>query len=109
MGHLLGEFEQLICLALLQLGRKAYGVLIRRVIEERTGRDVSVGAVYTTLDRLEKKNFVVSRTGDPRPERGGRRRKYYHLTPEGIAVLSASYDAWKRMSEGCEALLEGCE
>ena len=75
MAHTIGDFEQLILLALVRLGSDAYGVTIRREIEERTGRVISPGALYTALDRLEKRGFVSSRLGDPTPERGGKRKR----------------------------------
>jgi PadR family transcriptional regulator PadR len=68
----LGEFEHIIVLALLRLQDQAYGVTVRREIESRTRREVSIGAVYATLDRLERKGYVKSHRGDPTPERGGR-------------------------------------
>lgn len=100
MGRALGEFEQLILFALVELDEEAYGAAIGRSIEERTGRDVSAGAVYTALDRLEARGLVASEVGDPIAERGGRRRKYYHLRPEGAAELHRSVDVIRSMSEG---------
>ena len=76
MPAVLGDFEQLVLLALVRLGPDAYGATIRREIEARTERELSISAVYTTLQRLEQKGLVRSRVGDPFPERGGRRRKY---------------------------------
>ena len=78
MSHL-GEFEQLILFSVLHLGDDAFGVSIREAIEERTGREVSAGAIYTTLGRLEDRGLVVSRVGEPTPGRAGRPRKYYTL------------------------------
>lgn len=86
----LGEFELLILLALQRLGEDAYGAAVARVIEERTGRSVSLGAVYKTLDRLLAKDFLVARTGEPRPERGGRRRREYRLTAVGVQALETT-------------------
>jgi len=71
-GAYLGEFEQVVLLALVRLGDGAYGLRIRREIETRTSREVSIGAVYATLDRLESQGLVLSSLGDPTPERGGR-------------------------------------
>src|SRR5688572_26837301 len=96
----LGEFEQLILLALIRLDPEAYGVAIREEIEERTGRRVALGAVYTTLLRLEDKRFVASRVGEPSPERGGRRKKYYRPTAVGRRELIASLDAIRGMTRG---------
>ena len=83
MGKSLGEFEQMILFALMSLGDDAYGASIRREIVERTGREVSAGAVYTVLDRLEMRGLVASRVGEPTAERGGRRRKHYRIEASG--------------------------
>lgn len=106
MTHALGEFEQLVLLALLRLGREAYGVAIRDEIEERTGRRVTVGAVYTTLLRLENKRLVATRLGEPTPQRGGRRKKYYRPLAAGRRELSASLDALRNMTRGLTPGLE---
>lgn len=103
---LLGQFEQLILLSLVRLGDDAYGATIRRDIADRTDQDVSVGAVYTTLDRLEQKGYVSSRLGDPTPERGGRRKKFYRLEPPGAAALRQTREAYRRMVEGLSEELE---
>jgi DNA-binding PadR family transcriptional regulator len=100
MGRALGEFEQLIMFALVELEEDAYGAAIGRAIERRTGRSVSAGAVYTALDRLTTRSLVTSEVGEPTPERGGRRRKYYRLEPEGALELSRSVDVIRSMSEG---------
>ena len=102
----IGEFEQLILFALLRLGDNAYGVTIRREIESRTGRNVSSGAVYTTLERLEAKGYVSSVTGEPTPERGGRRKRFYQLEPAGAKALGQSYDAVRRMAQGLNPKLQ---
>lgn len=98
----LGEFEQLVLFALLRLGDHAYGVTVRREIEERTGREVTVGAVYATLDRLEAKGLVDSREGEPIPVRGGRARRYFRLLPEGARALEATRAMLGRMWEGVD-------
>lgn len=100
MPSRLGEFEQLILFALLSLRDDAYGVTIRQEIEARTGRQVSAGAVYTALSRLEGRGMATSRVGDTTPERGGRRRKYYAITPEGAELLQRSYEAVQQMARG---------
>lgn len=100
MAGSLGEFEQLTLLAVLRLGDRAYGVTVRQAIEEVTGRDVSAGAVYTTLSRLEKRNLVVSRVGETVPERTGQRRKYYTVRPEGASMVHESMNAVSRMVDG---------
>jgi PadR family transcriptional regulator PadR len=100
MALSLGEFEQLVMLAVMRLGDNAYGMTIRREIEETTGRNVSAGAVYTTLGRLEKRRFVESRAGDSIPERTGQRRKYYQLLPDGASSLHKSYSNVQAMAFG---------
>lgn len=96
----MGEFEQLVLLAILRLDNEAYGMEIREEIERRTGRDVSYGAVYTALDRLSKKAWVAHELGEPVPERGGRARKYFRVEPEGRAALRATRAALTVMWEG---------
>jgi DNA-binding PadR family transcriptional regulator len=99
---LLGEFEQLVLISLFRLGPEAYGALIRRDIETRAGRDLSISAVYVTLDRLEAKGFVRSHVGEPTPQRGGRRRKHYALLPAGRRALGQAYRTFKVMIAGLE-------
>jgi PadR family transcriptional regulator PadR len=96
----IGEFEQLILLAILRLGDKAYGIPILDEIRVRTGRTVLRPAVYVALRRLEDKGLVRSRMGDPTQERGGRAVKYYALEPEGVALLQESRRALFSMWEG---------
>jgi PadR family transcriptional regulator PadR len=92
----LGEFEKLVLLALLRLG-ETYGVPIRREIVERADRDVSFGALYTTLDRLERKGYVSSHRGDPTPERGGRAKRYFRIEAPGERALNHSRETIARM------------
>lgn len=101
----LGEFEQLVLLAVLRLGDGAYGTPICREIEERTGRGVARGAVYITLDRMEKKGFLKSRFADSTPERGGRARRYYKLQKAGLVALRDSIERISRMSDGLEPII----
>jgi DNA-binding PadR family transcriptional regulator len=96
----LGDFELLVLLAILRADGDAYGSSILRHLQDRSGRAVSRGALYVTLDRLEAKGYVSSRTGDPAPARGGRPRRYYTVRPTGLALLRRSLDALRRMSEG---------
>ena len=96
----MGEFEQLVLLALLRLDNEAYGMEVREEIEKRTGREVSYGAVYTTLDRLERKRFVAHRMGEATPERGGRAKKYFRALPEGREALRQTQQALTVMWEG---------
>jgi DNA-binding PadR family transcriptional regulator len=104
----LGDFEQLVLLgvARLELQESAYGAAIRQEIHARSGRDVSINAVYTTLDRLENKGFLKSWVGKPTPQRGGRRRKFYALRPAGIAALRQAYRALTAMADGLQSQLE---
>jgi PadR family transcriptional regulator, regulatory protein PadR len=98
----LGELEQIVLLAVLRTGLNAYGVPIRVEIEERTGRSLTVGALYRTLDRLEQKGYVASWFGDPTPERGGRSKRYFKVRPAGLRALRASRDALAAMWDGLE-------
>ena len=80
----IGGFELLVLLALIRLGDDAYGVPISEAIEESSGREVSLGSVYITLERLEHKGFVISKLGEPTAERGGRAKTYFHVTAKGL-------------------------
>jgi PadR family transcriptional regulator, regulatory protein PadR len=102
----LGEFEQLLLFALLRRGDGASGADVMDEIEERAGREVSAGAVYTGFERLERKGFVASRLGEPTGVRGGKARKLYSLEPAGAEALRRSYRAIDRMAEGMIAKLE---
>jgi DNA-binding PadR family transcriptional regulator len=99
----LGEFEQLVLLAIVRLSPEAYGATIRGEIETRTGRSVAIGALYTALDRLERKGFVGSSLSDPTPQRGGRARKYFTIRSAGVAALKRSRYALDRMWAGVSA------
>jgi PadR family transcriptional regulator PadR len=101
----LGEFEQIVLLAILRLGDEAYGVPIRLDIERRTGRALTVGALYRTLDRLEDKGYVSSAFSDPTPERGGRSKRYFKVTPLGLRNLRTSRQALSAMWEGLEPMV----
>jgi DNA-binding PadR family transcriptional regulator len=96
----LGEFEHIVLLALLRLEDRAYGVTVRQEIELRTQREVSIGAVYATLDRLEAKGYVRSRRGDPTPERGGRSKRFFHVTARGVEAVSRTHQALQQMTDG---------
>jgi PadR family transcriptional regulator, regulatory protein PadR len=105
-ASVLGDFEQLVLLGVLRLGDQAYGAAIRQEIHARSGRDVSISAVYTTLDRLESKGMLRSWIGEPTAQRGGRRRKFYALRPAGDVALRRAYRAVTAMAAGLEARLE---
>lgn len=99
----LGEFEQLVLWALVRLRDNAYGMTIRQELEERAGRTVAIGAVYTTLERLEEKGLVSSRKGEATPERGGRAKRYYRIEAPGLRALGNSRRVLERMWAGLSA------
>ena len=101
-----GELEQMVLLAVLRLGEDAYGGRIRKELEERAERGVARGALYVTVDRLVEKGLLNARMGDSTPGRGGRRRRYLALTPEGLVAIQRSRRTWMRMWEGLDALVE---
>jgi len=86
-GQYLGEFEQLVLLALLRLRDNGYGVTVRREIQSRTGRNVAIGAVYACLERLERKGYVRSVISDPEPVPGGRAKKFFRMTRAGAKAF----------------------
>lgn len=102
----LGEFEYAVLLAVLHRSADAYAVPVREFLEERTGRPVARGALYTALERLEAKGCLRSRMGDPTPERGGRARRYFTVTPLGLRALRSTHATLARLSRGLEGLLE---
>lgn len=93
----MGEFEQAVLLAILHLKDDAYGMEIRRLIEERTSRDIAIGAVYTTLERLARKGWVSSRVAEPTAERGGRAKKFYTVQAAGRDALRDAQEFMRRM------------
>lgn len=99
-GGYLGEFEQIVLLALARLEEDAYGVTIRKEIEDRSGRRVAIGALYTTLRRLEDKGLVRSSLAESTPVRGGRSKRYFRLTPRGVRALKRSRAILDRMWRG---------
>jgi DNA-binding PadR family transcriptional regulator len=101
MSHeAIGEFEQALLLAVAHLGERAYGVTIRQEIETRTGRDIAVGALYTSLGRLERKGFLRAALSDPTPQRGGRSKRHFRLTAAGATALRRSHQRFVRMWQG---------
>jgi DNA-binding PadR family transcriptional regulator len=100
----LGEFELMILLALIRLGDDAYGVPISKELLHTTGRDVSLGSVYAALDRLEQKGLVTSSLGDPTPARGGRAKRYFHVTKEGIREAQLTRAALVKLWRGLPQL-----
>src|SRR6266436_6767826 len=101
-GSYLGEFEHIVLLSLLRLQDRAYGVTVRQEIDERIGREVSIGAIYTTLDRLEAKGYVRSRMGEPTTERGGRAKRFFRVTAKGVRAVNSTHEALRSMSLGLE-------
>ena len=101
----LGEFEYAVLLAILQL-EDAYAVPVRALLEERMGRPVARGALYTTLERLETKTCLRSRMADPTDERGGKPRRYFSVTPTGLRAIKATHGAFANLARGLETLLE---
>lgn len=101
-SHHLGEFEQIVLLAILRLADCAYGVSIRQEIRERTGRSTVPGALYTTLDRLEQKGLVASRLGEPTPERGGRAKRYYDVTAAGLEAVERAQRSYQSLMQGLQ-------
>ncbi len=98
----LGEFEQVVLLAILRIGEDAYGVTIRSEIEARTSRNPAPGALYTTLDRLEDKGFVNSRMGDPTPQRGGRAKRFFEVSAAGADAVARAQRSYQRLLEGLQ-------
>lgn len=103
--HHLGAFEQMLLYALVRMGPDASGLEIARLIEERTGRVISPGAIYAGMDRLAQRKLVTSRLGDPTPQRGGKRRRLYRATPAGVARLRAAHEALGEMARGLQPKL----
>jgi DNA-binding PadR family transcriptional regulator len=102
----LHEFELVVLLAVLGLGDAAYPVSVRDAIEERTERNVSRAAVFITLERLERKGFVLSRYGDPTPVRGGRAKRFFRATPRGIVAAKDALRLMQSMTAGLDEVLE---
>ena len=98
----LGEFEQIVLLAILRLRDAAYGVSIRAEISAITGRKATRGALYTTLDRLEEKGLVKSRIGDPTPVRGGRAKRYYAVSTSGVKAVVRAQRAYRQLLDGLD-------
>lgn len=101
----LGDLEQLVMLALMRLDTEGFGAAVQREIHERTGRAVTLGAVYTALARLEDKEYVASTVGDPLPQRGGRRRRVYQVLPAGRAATAGAYRAMRELARGLRTQL----
>lgn len=96
----LGDFEQTVLLAILRVGEDAYGVTIRAEIAACTDREPAPGALYTTLDRLEDKGLVTSRMGDPTPQRGGRAKRFFAVTTNGVEAVTRAQRSYQRLLKG---------
>lgn len=105
MADVLGEFEQLVMLAVLRLDADAHAATIRRTIEDGAERRVTRGALYATLDRLTTKGFVDWEVEESTPERGGIPRRRFRVTSEGLVALRRSYNAVRTLSRGLESVL----
>jgi DNA-binding PadR family transcriptional regulator len=103
---MLGEFEYLLITAAAGLGGNAYGASIREQIEATTGRKCSIGALYTTIDRLETKGLIATWMGGATAERGGRSRRMVRVTPKGVQAAKSFYDAVVRVSRGASWVTE---
>ncbi len=98
----LGEFEQVVLLSVVQMKGEGYGMAFRREIEARTGRAVSIGAIYATLERLEGKGYLTSAAGESTPARGGRARRHFAIAPEGTRSLRRSREMLDSMWDGVD-------
>jgi DNA-binding PadR family transcriptional regulator len=103
----LGGFELLVLLALIRLDPEAYGVPIAAAIEESSGREVALGSVYITLERLQRKGLVSSRLGEPTAERGGRAKTYFRITAEGLREVRQARQTLITLWQGVPSLKGG--
>lgn len=100
MENTLGQFEEIVLLATLRLAGEGYGATIRMLVADATGRDTSIGALYATLDRLERKGFISSRKGEATPERGGRAKRHFKVEGAGMTALSEVRAARNKLAKG---------
>jgi DNA-binding PadR family transcriptional regulator len=100
----LGNFELIVMLALMRLHEEAYGVTISREIEEQIGREVARASVYAVLERLESRGLVSSELGEPTPERGGRAKRYFHITAKGLREVHQTRRALTKLWKGLPQL-----
>jgi PadR family transcriptional regulator len=106
-GEYLGEFEQMVLLAVARLARDAYGIAILDELTSTTGTEAAVASVYAALDRLERRALVASEIGAPTPERGGRAKRYFKLLPAGAMALHRSRNALDALWDGLELDADG--
>ena len=102
----LGELEEMVLLAILRLGADAYGASVLRELDEQAGRDVPRGSVYVTIDRLEAKGMLVSRAGEPTPQRGGRAPRLVAVTEAGLAALRRTTEVRERLRRGLDSAFQ---
>jgi PadR family transcriptional regulator PadR len=100
----LGNFELMVMLVLIRLGEDAYGIPIAHEIEVKGGREVSLGSIYATLERLEAKGLVSAKLGEPTPERGGRAKKYFSVTAKGAREVRETQRVLKELWRGLRQL-----
>jgi DNA-binding PadR family transcriptional regulator len=103
----LTDFELMILLAILRIGENAYGVPIAKEIEQTGKRSVLLGAIYAALDRLEDNGLVASAYGDPTPERGGRAKRFFKVTPRGLKAVKDTQRAFTALWTGIPQLKGG--
>ena len=103
----LGNFELMVLLAVIRLDDAAYGVTISRTLEAGTGREIAIGSVYAALERLQEKGLVTSRLGEPTPERGGRAKRYFRATPDGVREARSTREALSVLWAGLPQLEGG--
>jgi PadR family transcriptional regulator len=106
-GGFLGEFEQMVLLAVARLGDHAYGMAILEEIQERTGTESAVASVYAALDRLQRHGYVTSSVGEPTPERGGRAKRYFRLERAGAESLARARQALDSLWDGLQLDADG--
>ena len=108
MPNYIGEFQQLVLFGILRLAKRAYGAAVVREVERRTERDISQGAFYTTIKRLERKGLISSELGEATARRGGKRKRYLSLTDKGRRALGASWTAQQEMAAGLDLVRLFC-
>jgi PadR family transcriptional regulator PadR len=106
-GDYLGNFELMLLLALIRLGDNAYGVTIASELEEKTGHEVILANVYAKLERLEKMGYAGSKLGDPTPERGGKAKRYFHVTSKGVRKVQETQRSLIKLWHGLPQLRGG--
>lgn len=109
MSKLLSRADEILLLTILRLGEKAYGVPIARDVQQRTGKKVTLGSLWVSLDNLARRGLLKKRMADPTPQRGGRSKIYYSLTKEGIEALERIKEVEKSIWKGAPVLLKNAK